>query len=266
MFHRKCEALTVSNTNGGDFPGCLTSTGSPHGFLIAELRAPCRSQTNEEGTFWIDMGRGGRKARRVHRFAMSAPAMLFRLLVPYVAVGIGWCLLGWGWQSLLAYHVLILAGSRGRWKGVFRGTSPGWLWASVAPCALAGLILFLLIPVVAPDPALADWLVAHGIGERALLFFIPYFGLIHPMLEQVHWRDLRPVGWVAHAAFAGYHALVLGSLVEAPWLVAILIGLAVASWSWGWITQETGGLLIPIAGHSLADLGVIVAAAAWLAG
>jgi hypothetical protein len=91
---------------------------------------------------------------------------------------------------------------------------------------------------------------------------IPYFGLVHPLLEQLHWGPLRERTPWAHVFFAGYHVLVLGSLLRLPWLVLCALLLAGASMAWKHMAKRTGSLGAPVASHVGADLGVILAA--WL--
>ena len=91
---------------------------------------------------------------------------------------------------------------------------------------------------------------------------IPYYGIIHPILEQIHWAPLREKTPLAHLAFAGYHVLVVYSLLTPPWLVLCFGVLAAASFVWQRMTTRTTSLAGPIVSHVLADLGVVVVA--WL--
>lgn len=89
---------------------------------------------------------------------------------------------------------------------------------------------------------------------------IPYFGIIHPVLEQVHWTLLREQSRAAHFFFAGYHMLVIFSLVTLPWMIFCFIALTAASFAWQWLTRKSGSLLPSTLSHILADLGMILAA------
>ena len=57
----------------------------------------------------------------------------------------------------------------------------------------------------------------------------PYFGLVHPVLERVHWSPLRERTPFAHPIFAGYHLLVLSSLLSVSWLLISFALLTTAS-------------------------------------
>ncbi len=62
-----------------------------------------------------------------------------------------------------------------------------------------------------------------------MVAMVAYFGLVHPLLEQAHWTPLREATPIAHVAFAGYHMLVLASLLTVPWLAVCFVILTAAS-------------------------------------
>jgi len=185
------------------------------------------------------------------------------MLVPYAAVLAFWHWFHSAWATILSYHCLILAFS---WRSLGR-TLNGWnrrLFVALAiPCAAAGPVTWLMLPHASRIPVL-EWLSGYGLGGASLVLMIPYYSFIHPILEQAHWSPLRRdsrLGLAPHPAFAGYHVLVLATLMRLPWVilcVGILIG---ASVSWRWAdSRKGGGLLIPVLSQVLADGGMIVAA------
>lgn len=182
------------------------------------------------------------------------------MLAPYLAVGLCWSMLSNGWLALLAYHAQILF-----WARPFRPETfvpwrqPAMLLA--LPAALAGPLLYVLLPYMA-HVDLGVWLTHHGLAGWTLWLMIPYFGLVHPVLEQIHWGPLRRQTLLAHPAFAGYHMLVLYSLLTVPWLVVCFIVLATSSFLWHQMAERSGSLAAPTLMHVLADLGIVVAA--WL--
>jgi hypothetical protein len=182
-----------------------------------------------------------------------------RLLAPYVAVGLFWCLLQDAWPAILAYHVQILFWSRRSFRIPRR--VPTRHLALALPAALTGPVLYVLLPVITRID-LPTWLQAHGLSGRSLLLMVPYFAIVHPVLEQVHWAPLRQRTWLAHPLFAGYHMLVLGSLVLPAWLALVFVVLTSASWVWLGMQQRTGSLTVAVLSHILADSGVVIVA--WL--
>lgn len=179
-----------------------------------------------------------------------------KLAAPYIAVAVFWLLLHNAWLAILAYHAQILWWSRGRFPRLARPRSTP-LAAFVLVSALAGPILYFLLPFV-PHVDLSSWLARNGLSGAALVAMVFYYGLVHPFLEQSHWAPLRERTQFAHLAFAGYHVLVLCSLLTSPWLAACFVLLTGASWMWQRMARDSGGLLLPVASHLAADLGIVV--------
>jgi hypothetical protein len=94
----------------------------------------------------------------------------------------------------------------------------------------------------------------------SLALMIPYFGLVHPILEQIHWKPLREKTITSHFAFAGYHVLVLYSLLAIPWVASCFIVLTITSFMWYKVALQYKTLSIPIFSHILADLGIVIVA------
>ncbi len=129
------------------------------------------------------------------------------------------------------------------------------------PAALAGPLLYCLLPYIT-HADLSAWLANHHLSRLSLIVMIPYFGLLHPFLEQLHWAPLRENTPVSHIMFAGYHIVVLYSFLTIPWLILCFVVLATASFMWGEMTRRSDSLAAPVASQILADLGIVIAA--WL--
>ena len=181
-----------------------------------------------------------------------------RLLAPYLAVGIFWCVLSNAWLAILAYHAQILFWSRGKVSDL-RWTDRKRVLLLALPAAAAGPLLYFLLPYMT-HVDLSAWLSDHNLSRLSFLAMIPYFGIVHPILEQLHWTQLREDTLVSHPIFAGYHILVLYSLLTVPWLIVSFIVLTTASVVWQQWVKRTGGHAVPVVSHILADLGVILAA------
>ena len=75
----------------------------------------------------------------------------------------------------------------------------------------AGPFVYFVLPLISKID-LSIWLSYYQLNGWLWLLMIPYFGLIHPFLEQAHWGPLREQTAASHFFFAGYHAMVLYSL------------------------------------------------------
>ena len=188
---------------------------------------------------------------------------LAKILAPYLAVVVFFCRLRSAWLAILAYHLQILLWSRGGLGRVLEGWDGRRFLALGLPCLLAGPLAYWLLPWMLSDETLGGWFAAYGIPRWSLVLLVPYFGLVHPVLEQAHWGPLRQErrgAWLVHFAFAGYHILVLQSLLRWEWVPAVFLLLLGVSLVWTRVQREAGGLAVPAASHVLADLGIVVAA------
>ena len=183
-----------------------------------------------------------------------------RLLAPYCAVGVFWCVLGNAWLAILAYHAQILFWSSGSPLNMSKPSRKRLFWLAL-PTALTGPLLYGLLPYLTHTD-LSLWLASHGLTGHYFAAMIPYFGLINPLLEEIHWAPLRESTHVSHLFFAGYHILVLHSLLTIPWLILCFVVLATASILWQQMTRHARSLMPAILSHSLADLGIVIAV--WL--
>lgn len=181
-----------------------------------------------------------------------------KMLAPYFAVGIFWHAFSNAWLAILAYHIQILLWSHHEFANMHRPGSKRIMLLAL-PAVAAGPLLYFLLPYIT-HADLSEWLANHHLSGLSFMVMIPYFGIVHPLLEQLHWGQLRENTPVAHFMFAGYHMLVLHSLLTIPWLMLCVAVLAAASFAWQQMTRRCYGLTVPVVSHVLADLGVIIAA------
>lgn len=180
------------------------------------------------------------------------------LFAPYLAVLVFWVGFSNAWLAMLAYHAQILLFTRGRLPmPKLPAVRSSLLWA--LPALLAGPLVYLLLPVLAGD-TLSTWLLDHRVTAPMLLVLLPYFGLVHPWLEQAHWNPLRQRTWLAHPLFAGYHVIVLWTLTTGPWLAVSFFTLSGVSMFWSWITRRSQSLVPAYLSHALADSVILIAA------
>ena len=182
-----------------------------------------------------------------------------KMLAPYIAAGIFWCVFENGWLTILVYHAQILLWNRNSFSGTQKPRFCQNLFMAL-PAALAGPLLYFLLPYITRAD-LALWLEQYHLSGISFMIMIPYFGLVHPLLEQIHWTPLREDNPIAHIMFAGYHILVLQSLLTIPWLILCFVLLVTASYAWRYM-DKTGEPAVSKVSHIAADLGIIIAV--WL--
>ena len=181
-----------------------------------------------------------------------------KMCAPYFAVGVFWCLLSNAWLTILAYHVQILLWSRKSLSDM-RWPARNLFMLLALPSALAGPLSYFLLPYIVHTD-LSTWLASHHVSRLSLTMMIPCFGLLHPFLEQLHWAELRESTSLSHMFFAGYHMLVLYSLLTIPWLILCFVVLVTMSFMWQQMTIRSNSIAVAFASHVLADLGIIIAA------
>jgi membrane protease YdiL (CAAX protease family) len=193
-------------------------------------------------------------------------------LVPYVAVLIGLYLFESGWASILVYHVaaVTVLATTGAWRTRFRPTkrlAPALLTAVIVGSALVGPVIYgAWSRVHLGDVVLNAELESLGLSGVAWTAFAVYYFTVNPVIEEYFWRGYLGSTRRGIAAsdlwFAGYHVFVVVLFVGTPWILVSFLGLTAAAWIWRQIATATGGLLIPVVSHAVADASLIVAAIA----
>jgi hypothetical protein len=189
-------------------------------------------------------------------------------LIPYLAVGLGLLWLKNAWLALLGYHLGILLAfglSRawGRFRALCPALHPGWAALAWILACLAGLLLYLGWNRLPLPSDITVSLASLGLTDETWPWFIAYFALVNPWLEETFWR-----GWLSGPSkapviedlwFAGYHTLILGQFVSFGWLALAVCILAAVAWLWRQIVRQTGSLFIPAVAHMLADFSILTA-------
>ena len=201
------------------------------------------------------------------RLGGSWPTLSLMVAAPFAAVAAGLYGARSAWLTVLLYHAQILLWALlvPRSHGSLRsGWSARWLLYLGLPAAMTAPLVFVLLPAaLRADVHLAEWLHRYGLSGVALAAFVPYYGVIHPLLEQYHWdalrRDPRLRTW-AHFLFALYHVPVLALLLRPGWVALCFALLVSASFTWARTRRQLGGLCVPALSHVIADLAMICAA------
>ena len=202
-----------------------------------------------------------------------------KIVAPYIAVITGLYIFNNAWLSIFLYHGqivfwwLIGRGSTStrenttplilpeRLKQLLTMASKGMLPIS----ALAGVACYFLLPYMVRDiGGLELWLSSNQLTGMALLLLIPYFGILHPPIEQTHWQPLimlhSPYRYISHISFAAYHGLVLYPILQPIWIVLCLIILSFISFLWSYVRQQKNGRTLTVFSHIFADIGIVSAA------
>ncbi|MDF7825857.1 hypothetical protein P4B35_17640 [Pontiellaceae bacterium B12227] len=193
---------------------------------------------------------------------------LWAALIPYFAVLLGMKTFHNAWVTILLYHAGILLFLFWRkpsdgWKTVWGGLRTPLLIPGAVVCAMAAPVIYFMWPFFqSSENILPEWLAKYGLTGWSWFLLIPYFSIIHPVLEEIHWRGIAPdrvkgLCW-QDLLFAGYHVLVLHELLFWPWLFLVFGVLAGSSFFWRWAADKFGGYGLPVLTHAAADAGVVV--------
>lgn len=191
-----------------------------------------------------------------HYSIVKKHEILFKALAPYFAVGIFWCIFKNAWLAILTYHLQILLWNNKTTFAELKLFKAKYILYAL-PTIIAGLLLYVLLPYITHID-LKSWLTNYQLSSVSIIILIPYFGIIHPLFEQLHWSKLRKASKLSHLMFAGYHMIVLSSLLKFPWLILCFVLLVIASFVWQKMENMSKTLVVPIMSHILADFGVIL--------
>ncbi len=214
-----------------------------------------------------------------------------KVAAPYIAVIIGLYIFHNAWLSIILYHGQIIF-----WWALGHNSSKKIIYpldsnlsfhrfhykihhgldrikklilqAILPISALAGVTCYILLPSMLRETGsltsgLSLWLNQNNLIGIALLLLIPYFGIIHPFIEQLHWQPLtspsHPYAYISHLTFAAYHALVIYPILQPVWTLLCVVALACISILWGNLRHQKNKLYMVYLSHMLADLGIIIA-------
>ena len=189
-------------------------------------------------------------------------------ILAYLAVIIGLFWFRDAWRALLGFHLSIIVSLFYAKPNIpitvlFKSTSAKWVILSILLCGSSGISLYFLWPLFGIANDISEQTISLGLNPRNWLFFIAYFALVNPFIEEYFWRGY--LGDATHnlniydAIFAGYHALIL--IGKAHWIF-VIVSIAVltfAGWLWRQIAREDQGLLAPTLGHLAADFMILAA-------
>lgn len=187
-------------------------------------------------------------------------SLILRIIAPYLAVLVFWVWLQNGWLAILAYHAQIVYWACKEKKIPHLLGSLKQTWWITLPTIFTVVITYFLLPHIIEPEVLKEWFSAYKLTGTALLIMVPYFGIFHPVLEEMHWRRITNETQWGHLFFGAYHGMVLISLCALPLVLVAVLGLIGVSFLWSYLYKKEGSLLSPILFHIFADLGMITAA------
>ncbi len=191
------------------------------------------------------------------------------LVLPCITVLAGLYYLRSAWATILFYHAVIVIylfltrRNRAR-PALFRGWHTPTGIGLILLCACSGPLLVILWPVIENvQGSLSAALDSFGLHGARWWLFAAYFVSMHPILEEIFWRDAlaernRSID-IADVAFAVYHVLVLIHFLKIHWVVVVFVILVLVSSLWRCMAGRYHGLAMPMISHMTAGVGIMTA-------
>ncbi len=187
-------------------------------------------------------------------------------IIPYITIGIGLLLLNNAWIAIIAYHlgiivVLLLSRERLSLKKLFRSTGYKIPLFTALVGACSGILLYLLWPLLSIPPDINVYLQNIGLTRQAWPYFLAYFALVNPWIEEYYWRGYlgndSKYPTLNDVFFSGYHIMVMAGKVAIIWLLVVFAALLLGAWFWRQSNRISHGLLPSLVSHLAADITVI---------
>ena len=188
---------------------------------------------------------------------------------PYFAVILGVFFFKNGLFAVLLYHLILLICI----ITINRSQTPKLLISGfhrhVGPLIclgglLPGIVILLLWPFAKQESVdLTQLMKSVNLTNTSFAVFALYSCFVNPLLEESFWRGcFKPGSWIPSyidALFAGYHAIVLIPVVKPTFVLLSFMALMCVGWLFRNIYRLTGGLLIPLLTHIIADIAILYA-------
>ena len=171
------------------------------------------------------------------------------------------------WVAVLAYHfgmivVILLTKEKFTFRLILKNTNYKLLIVLATMGAASGLVLFALWPFLGIPADITMYLRDIGLTATSWPFFLAYFILVNPWLEECYWRgylgsDSRRLT-LNDIWFSGYHILVLAGNIAVVWLITVFAVLSLAAWFWRQADRWNKGLAASVISHLTADISVML--------
>ncbi|NLE08237.1 MAG: CPBP family intramembrane metalloprotease [Dehalococcoidales bacterium] len=189
-------------------------------------------------------------------------------IIPYITVGIGMFVLHNAWAAMMSYHlcmavILVFEKQFSSLSKIVNKRNNVILIIMLVIGGVSGVFLYLLWPVLSIPEGINRELQDIGLNASSWPYFIAYFILVNPWLEELFWRDYLSSDTKRFAVndflFSGYHILVLAGKLHPVWLITVFLVIAAAGWFWRQVNTRNGSILASVVSHIAADCSVILA-------
>lgn len=190
-------------------------------------------------------------------------------ILPYMAVWAGLFMFKNAWAALLGFHatillVIVLQRPQHSFSIFFQNANKKLFFFTVWLCSLSGLSLYILRNFLGIASDLRAQLADLGLHDNIWIWFISYFSIINPLLEEYFWRamlgsDTRSF-YLGDLIYAGYHVMVVWNKTSPMSIALVILALTFIGWFWRQLYRKDGSLLTPVISHAVADLSILLAA------
>jgi hypothetical protein len=187
-------------------------------------------------------------------------------VVPYLTLGPGLLIFHNAWIAIIAYHlgmiaVVLLSRERIPVKILLQSSNYKIPAFTTIIGACSGVLLYLLWPLLSIPPDINMQLQNIGLAQQAWPYFLIYFILVNPWIEEYYWRSFLTSDSKFiipnDLLFSGYHVMVLAGKVGFVWLIAVFTVLVLTAWAWRQFNRVSRGLLPSLVSHIAADITII---------
>ena len=189
-------------------------------------------------------------------------------ILVYVAVGVGLFFVRNALGALVLFHIasvisVLITKSHIPIKILVTSYDIKWILISVFLCGSSGITLYFLWDKFGIAADLAQRVKEMGLTHATWFWFIAYFTLANPWIEEYFWRGFLGSTtenfYISDFLYAGFHGLILMNKVQASMIVYSLALLVLAGWFWRQIARADQGLLASVLGHMAADFSILMA-------